>query len=199
MRSPSSLQSDQRAFGWWDVMCCSGGLSRACFWHWRPPWCHPVRCARPAGGKPAWLKQFVSVLPSCPATQTLAVFELVLPSEEMFGKLCPEPWSEDAARVFYCWAEIVISVSVGAGEMQAEGKHRLSTTTSLKIQTNEVNWFFLQRFCFREKIAVTSRRSWIFHRIPVFREMEDTVMMTLLVFKMKLSVVISRDNNPLLV
>lgn len=32
-----------------------------------------------AGWTPAWLKQFVWVLPSCPATQTLSVFKLVLP------------------------------------------------------------------------------------------------------------------------
>lgn len=62
-----------------------------------------------------------------------------------------------------------------------------------------MNWLFLQRSCLREKITVTSGRSWVFHHVPVFREIENIAMMALIVFKMKLSVVISRDNNPLLV
>lgn len=69
------------------------GVGRATVvgFHVRP--CHP-RVTPPTVPGCCWdqlgdNQQFSSVLPSCPATCILAAFELVLPSEETFGKWCP--------------------------------------------------------------------------------------------------------------
>lgn len=175
---------------WWDFTCTSV-----------TPVSPLLLCQ--AGAETSWVTTSLS--------RAILISALFLPSHLHFGsiwagvairrniwEMMPLTLESRCSHCILLLPEIAISFNIRAGEMQVEGKDRLRAMTCSEIWRNEVNWLFLQRFCLREKVVLTCGRSWILYHIPVFEEMENIVTM-LIVFKMKLSVDVSGDNNPLLV